>query len=55
VDPAARNDEQSAQWLLAQLLSWHRREDKRAFGQLATLTVTARHGPKFINSFFWGQ
>ena len=31
VDPAARNDQQSAQWLLAQLLSWHRREDKRAW------------------------
>ncbi len=31
VDPAAHNDEQSAQWLLAQLLSWHRREDKRAW------------------------
>jgi len=31
VDPDARSPEQSAQWLLAQLLSWHRREDKRAW------------------------
>jgi predicted RecB family nuclease len=28
VDPADRTDEQQATWLLAQLLSWHRREDK---------------------------
>ncbi len=27
-DPAARSPEQQAQWLLAQLLGWHRREDK---------------------------
>ncbi|HXN53443.1 MAG TPA: TM0106 family RecB-like putative nuclease [Candidatus Acidoferrum sp.] len=27
----AWSEEQSAQWLLAQLLSWHRREDKRAW------------------------
>lgn len=31
VDPEERTDEQAAQWLLAQLLSWHRREDKRAW------------------------
>ncbi|HXL22841.1 MAG TPA: AAA domain-containing protein, partial [Candidatus Dormibacteraeota bacterium] len=31
VDPSARTEEQAAQWLLAQLLSWHRREDKRAW------------------------
>jgi predicted RecB family nuclease len=31
VDPKARSNEQSGQWLLAQLLSWHRREDKRAW------------------------
>jgi len=31
VDPAARSNEQSGQWLVAQLLSWHRREDKRAW------------------------
>ena len=31
VDPDARSPEQSAQWLLAQLLSWHRREDKTAW------------------------
>ena len=30
-DPQARTAEQSAAWLLAQLLSWHRREDKRAW------------------------
>jgi predicted RecB family nuclease len=30
-DAKARSEEQSAQWLLAQLLSWHRREDKRAW------------------------
>lgn len=28
-DPDKRSAEQAAQWLLAQLLSWHRREDKR--------------------------
>jgi uncharacterized protein len=28
VDPAERSDEQQATWLLAQLLGWHRREDK---------------------------
>jgi uncharacterized protein len=27
-DPADRSEEQHARWLLAQLLSWHRREDK---------------------------
>jgi len=31
VDPKARSKEQGGQWLLAQLLSWHRREDKRAW------------------------
>jgi predicted RecB family nuclease len=31
VDPKARSQEQAAQWLLAQLLSWHRREEKRAW------------------------
>jgi predicted RecB family nuclease len=31
VDPSARTEEEAAQWLLAQLLSWHRREDKRAW------------------------
>jgi len=30
-DANLRSKEQSAQWLLAQLLSWHRREDKRAW------------------------
>jgi len=28
VDPVERSEWQAAQWLLAQLLSWHRREDK---------------------------
>jgi predicted RecB family nuclease len=28
IDPQLRTDEQHARWLLAQLLSWHRREDK---------------------------
>ena len=31
IDPQAGSAEQSGQWLLAQLLSWHRREDKRAW------------------------
>ncbi len=31
VDPNARTEEEAAQWVLAQLLSWHRREDKRAW------------------------
>ena len=31
VDPAERNDQQQARWLLAQLLSWHRREKKAAY------------------------
>ena len=31
VDPAERSDEQQARWLLAQLLSWHRRENKAAW------------------------
>ena len=30
-DSEARSEGQSAQWLLAQLLSWHRREDKSAW------------------------
>jgi predicted RecB family nuclease len=30
-DPAQRSDEEQARWLLAQLLSWHRREAKVAF------------------------
>ena len=31
VDPAERSREQQARWLLAQLLSWHRRENKAAY------------------------
>ena len=31
IDPKKRSEQQAAQWLLAQLLSWHRREDKRAW------------------------
>jgi predicted RecB family nuclease len=30
-DESQRNDEQRARWLLAQLLEWHRREDKSAW------------------------
>ncbi len=30
-DPRVRSEEQSARWLLAQLLDWHRREDRRAW------------------------
>jgi len=30
-DPNKRSADQSGRWLLAQLLSWHRREDKRAW------------------------
>jgi predicted RecB family nuclease len=30
-DPSRRSDEQQARWLLAQLLSWHRREKKATF------------------------
>ena len=30
-DPASRSTEQRARWLLAQLLSWHRRENKSAW------------------------
>jgi predicted RecB family nuclease len=32
-DPADRSPEQQATWLLAQLLSWHRREDKATWWQ----------------------
>ena len=31
VNPAERSDEQSARWMLAQLLDWHRREDKASW------------------------
>jgi uncharacterized protein len=31
VDPAARSEEEHARWLLAQLLSWHRRESKATY------------------------
>jgi uncharacterized protein len=30
-DPAERSDEQSARWMLAQLLDWHRRENKASW------------------------
>jgi len=32
-DASARSAEQQGQWLLAQLLDWHRREDKSAWGE----------------------
>ncbi len=31
VDPEARSEAESAHWLLAQLVGWHRREDKSSF------------------------
>jgi predicted RecB family nuclease len=34
VDPDARTDAQQAGWLLAQLLSWHRRESKATYWEL---------------------
>jgi predicted RecB family nuclease len=36
-DPADRSPEEHARWLLAQLLSWHRREDKAAWWQFFRL------------------
>ena len=37
IDPAGRSPEQQATWLLAQLLSWHRREDKATWWQFYRL------------------
>ncbi|MCW5715749.1 MAG: TM0106 family RecB-like putative nuclease [Bauldia sp.] len=36
-DPDARSDDQQARWLLAQLLGWHRREDKAAWWEFFRL------------------
>jgi predicted RecB family nuclease len=36
-DPADRSGEEQARWLLAQLLSWHRREDKATWWQFYRL------------------
>jgi predicted RecB family nuclease len=36
-DPLARNEEQSGQWLMAQLLDWHRREEKSAWWEFFRL------------------
>ena len=36
-DPAERSPEEQARWLLAQLLSWHRREDKATWWQFFRL------------------
>ena len=36
-DPAERSPEDQARWLLAQLLSWHRREDKATWWQFFRL------------------
>ncbi len=36
-DPAGRNGEQHARWLLAQLLGWHRREDKSTWWEFHRL------------------
>jgi uncharacterized protein len=37
-DPAERSQEQQATWLLAQLLGWHRREDKATWWEFFRLT-----------------
>jgi predicted RecB family nuclease len=37
-DPALRSPEEHGRWLLAQLLSWHRREDKAAWWEFFHLT-----------------
>jgi predicted RecB family nuclease len=37
IDPLARNEEQSGQWLMAQLLDWHRREEKSAWWEFFRL------------------
>ena len=37
VDPAERSPEQAGQWLLAQLLGWHRREDKATWWEFFRL------------------
>jgi len=42
VDPADRNDEQQARWILANILDWHRREEKAVwweFFRLADLSA----------------
>jgi uncharacterized protein len=36
-DPLARNEEQSGQWLMAQLLDWHRREEKSTWWEFFRL------------------
>jgi len=38
VDPAERTPEQHARWLLAQMLEWHRREDKAVWWELFRLS-----------------
>ena len=37
VDPAERDEEQHARWLMAHLLEWHRREDKAAWWEFFRL------------------
>jgi predicted RecB family nuclease len=37
VDPLARTEEESAQWLMAQLLDWHRREEKSGWWEFFRL------------------
>jgi uncharacterized protein len=37
VDPAARSPDQAGRWLLAQLLGWHRREDKATWWEFFRL------------------
>ena len=37
IDPLARTEEQSAQWMMAQLLDWHRREEKSGWWEFFRL------------------
>jgi predicted RecB family nuclease len=38
VDPLTRSEEESAQWLMAQLLDWHRREEKSGWWEFFRLS-----------------
>jgi len=38
VDPTERNEEQQAQWILANILDWHRREEKAAWWEYFRLS-----------------
>ncbi len=39
VDPAERSEEQQAQWILANILDWHRREDKAVWWEYFRLSA----------------